>query len=129
VVKKKIKKKTTIKKADGKITIKKKVTIKKVTKKKGGEGNNVLPKKIRELQAGLSTLQTQVDTIELTPSPMVNPVNKGPLDQQVQQVLMEQTVLMDKMVRMERRAPKVRRDLKVIQVQLELKDHKVRQVP
>ncbi len=69
VVKKKIKKKVTINKTDGKITIKKKINIKKVVKKKGGKGNNGVPKQIRNLQAGLASLQTQVDTIELTPGP------------------------------------------------------------
>jgi len=78
VVKKKSKKKIVIKKNDGKITIKKKVETKKVVKKKGGGKNNGLPKKIRELEAGLSALQTQVNNIKLTPGPQGDPGPAGP---------------------------------------------------
>lgn len=45
-------------------SIKKKIDVKKV----GGK-NNGLPKKVRELESGLSALQTQLNTIELTPGP------------------------------------------------------------
>ena len=63
VVKKTIKKKLTIKKTDGKITIKKKVDIRKVVKRKGG-GNNGIPKQIRKLKAQINDIQQQIDNLE-----------------------------------------------------------------
>jgi hypothetical protein len=78
VIKKSIKKKITIKKTDGKITIKKKTNFKKVVNKKGGGNNKVLPKKVRELEANLSNLQTQLNNIELTPGPQGEQGSTGP---------------------------------------------------
>ena len=91
VIKKKIKKKVTIKKTDGQITIKKKVNIKKVVKKGGRHdddkdndrrGGNGVPKQIRKLNAKLNALQTQVNTIELTPGPQGEQGDPGPVGPQ-----------------------------------------------
>ena len=68
--------KLTIKKAGGKITNKKKVNVKKVVKRKGDRDGKSLSKKLLQLQAGLSSLQTQVNTIDLThcPQDLASPI-------------------------------------------------------
>ena len=79
VIKKKIRKKVSIEKTDGKITIKKKINIKKTVKNRKGEdkGSRGIPKKIRKLNAKVNALQQQVDTIELTPGPPGTPGTDG----------------------------------------------------
>jgi hypothetical protein len=82
--------KLTIKKAGGKITNKKKVNVKKVVKRKGDRDGKSLSKKLLQLQAGLSSPQTQVNTIELT-----HLVPKISLAQLGQQVLADKTAQLD----------------------------------
>jgi hypothetical protein len=69
-------------KHDGKIKLKKSIKKKKRKKnddkgKDSDRGGNGLPKKVRQLQAGLNALQTQVDNIELTPGPQGEPGPAG----------------------------------------------------
>jgi cysteine-rich repeat protein len=71
-------KKVSIEKTDGKITIKK--TLKKRKKdndKDSDKGDKGVPKQIRKLDAKVNALQQQVDTIELTPGPPGTPGTNG----------------------------------------------------
>jgi hypothetical protein len=77
VIKKKLRKKVSIEKADGKITIKKKINIKKTVKKRKDDDKGGVPKQIRKLNAKVNALQQQVDTIELTPGPPGTPGADG----------------------------------------------------
>ena len=74
-----VRKKKSIKKTDGKITLKKKLDKGKSVKKKRDDDKDKdddkggIPKQIRKLNAKVNALQDQVDTIELIPGPPGTP--------------------------------------------------------